>query len=151
MSKAENNQPKSYADLQAALVDRLVEGHVYTAATNTVAFDAEKLEHPEGITTESINNHVDYFNRLSGAVEQATVEITHQLHEKEDANMNVESNLMLGNMAFYGSHTLKQDIGDETIYGASTTITQMVQTEEAADWLVQQRDKNIAMAEKLFS
>ncbi|AUR81057.1 hypothetical protein FDJ25_gp018 [Vibrio phage Aphrodite1] len=148
MSK--ETQP-NYSDLQKSLIENLKKNHNYDKATNVVVFDADKLEMPEGVTGETIQNHVNYFNQLSGAVEATNAEITRDLYGKNEEHVNTEGTLSLPGLTFNTQHNLQMEVGDDKLYGVSTTITDFQHTEEASDWLAAQRESNESLARKLFS
>ncbi|UVD32201.1 hypothetical protein [Vibrio phage phiKT1028] len=141
----------NYADIQKALVKSMTENGEYNKGTNVVVFDADKLEMPKGITSESIESHVNYLNQVSGAVEVATANMARDLHKDNEELNNLEGTLSIPGVTFNSEHTLRTEIGEETLYGGSTTITDFVHTEEAADWLAEQRASNETLARKLFS
>lgn len=140
----------TYEEMQKNLMANLVKNHKYEKATNVIMFDAEKLDMPEGVTTDSIQTHVNYLNQVSGAMEVATAEITRGLYEDNDKINNVEGTMTLPGVVFNTEHTLRTEVGEEHLYGASTTITDFVHTEDASDWLAAQRESNESLARKLF-
>lgn len=140
----------NYGDLQSNLVKNLTKNHEYNKATNVVMFDAEKLEMPEGITGESMEAHVNFMNQVSGAMEVATAEIARDLYAENDKINNVEGTLSIPGVTFNTEHILRSEVGDESLYGASTTMTDFVHTQEASDWLAEQRASNESLASKLF-
>ncbi|QGZ14522.1 hypothetical protein [Photobacterium phage PDCC-1] len=148
MSK--ETQP-NYSDLQKSLIENLKKNHEYNKATNVVVFDADKLEMPEGVTSDTIQNHVNYFNQLSGAVEVTNAEITRELHKENEEHLMTEGTLNLPGLTFNTQHNLRIEVGDDTLYGGSTTMTDFQHTEEASDWLAAQRESNESLARKLFS
>ncbi|UPT53977.1 hypothetical protein [Vibrio phage phiKT1019] len=141
----------NYSDLQKALIENLKKNHKYDKGTNVVMFDADKLEMPEGVTGESIQTHVNYFNQLSGAVEVTNAEITRDLYAEDNKHINTEATLVLPGVTFNTQHNLSMEVGDDTLYGGSTTMTDFQHTEEASDWLAAQRESNESLARKLFS
>ncbi|BAW98394.1 phage protein [Vibrio phage pTD1] len=146
---SDTKAPK-YDELQANLVKSLTKNHEYNKGTNVVVFDSEKLEMPEGITGESMEAHVNFMNQVSGAVEVATAEITRNLYAENDKINNVEGTLTIPGVTFNSEHILRSEVGDESLYGASTTMTDFIHTQEASDWLAEQRATNETLASKLF-
>ncbi|AGB07138.1 hypothetical protein [Vibrio phage VP4B] len=140
----------NYGDLQSNLVKNLTKNHEYNKGTNVVVFDADKLEMPEGITGESMEAHVNFMNQVSGAVEVATAEITRELYAENDKINNVEGTLSIPGVVFNTEHTLRAEVGEEALYGGSTTMTDFIHTQEASDWLAEQRASNETLASKLF-
>lgn len=147
MSKA----TPTYSDLQAKLIANLKDNHTYNKATNVVVYDVEKLEMPEGISQESVQNHVNYFNQMSGAVEVATAELARDFYKENDKLNILEGTVGFGGVMFNTEHTLMSEVGDDKLYGASTTMTDFTHSQEASDWLAEQRETNESLARKLFS
>lgn len=144
------SKPLSFEELQKKLTENLVKNHQYEKATNVAIFDASKIPLPKGITNESIPLHVNFFNSLTGAAEEATAQITRDLWEKNNDHLNTDGTLQFDGLHFNTSHVLKQQVGDADLFGASTSILDFQFTQECSDWLAQSRSTNEELAASLF-
>lgn len=143
---------KTYGEVQNAGVAALVKNGSYDKATAHVHYDATKLEHPEGITNESIALHVPYFNALGGQVTAATAEVARTAHAENKDILKVDGTLTLpGGMVIHSEHELRQKVGEnEYLFGQSTTMVDYQHSEEAAAWYDSIQASNAAIAESLF-
>lgn len=141
---------KTYGESMDLSVKALVENSDYNKATNHVTFAADKLELPEGITTETVQSHVDWFNDLAAQAEQATAEIARAQYADNDKLTTLDGTLNMGCFSINSQHHLKQQVGDEFLYGNSTTAVDYVHSAEQASWLDTQRTANHDLAAKLF-
>jgi hypothetical protein len=141
---------KTYGESMDLQVKSMVEFGNYDKATNHVTFDAEKLELPEGITTESVAQHVNWINDLSAVAEQATAEIARTQFAENDKLTTLDGTLAFGPFSVNTQHHLRQQVGDEFLFGHSTTAVNYVHSSEAATWLDTQRQANHELAAKLF-
>lgn len=141
---------KTYGEKMTKAVAGLIENSDYNKATNHIVFNPEKLEMPEGVTAESAKVHVDWINDLSAQAEQATAEIAREQYASNDKLTTIDGTLNLGSFSVQTQHHLKQQIGEEFIYGQSTTAVDYNHSVEQAEWLDTQRGANQELAAKLF-
>lgn len=141
-----------YAKLMGNGVANLVENHNYNAASNTIVYDASKVVFPEGVTSESLQTHVNFINDTSGQVRQATAEIARNQFENNPKLTTVDGKLDIGGVIINSQHHLRQTIGEEAyLYGHSTTQVTYHHTQEHADLLAEQDKTNIELATALFN
>lgn len=141
---------KSFDAFMGEVVKNLVDNGTYDKATNHVTFDPKKVELPEGITTDSLTSHVTFINNLSGGVEQATAEIARTQYADNDQLTTVDGTLTFDGFNVNSQHHLKQQVGEEFIYGQVTTAVDYSYTDEQTSWLDTQRTANQELAQKLF-
>lgn len=140
-------------EFTAAMNDKvkaLVENSSYNTGTNHATFDASKVDMPEGITQESLKEHVGFINELTAQTEVATAQIARDQFAKNDKLTTVDGTLAFDSFTINSQHHLKQQIGDEALYGLSTTAVDYVHTQEQTLWLEDQRQANVSLASKLF-
>ena len=141
---------KTYGEKMAQEVKSLIEHSDYNKATNHIVFNPEKLNLPEGVTVESAKVHVDWINDLSAQAEQATAEIAREQFATNDKLTTIDGTLALGSFSVQTQHHLKQQVGEDWIYGQSTTAVDYNHSVEQAEWLDTQRGANQDLASKLF-
>lgn len=141
---------KEYAEKMEAGVKELVENSTYDKVTNHVVFDKEKVSLPEGVTVESMQTHVNFFNDLSALTESAVSQIARTEFATNDKLTTVDGTLDYGFFSINSQHHLQQQVGEEYLYGQSTTAIDYVHTEEQTQWVADQRQASTAEAAKLF-
>jgi len=141
---------KEYTAAQDAAVKDLVENVTYNKATNHATFDAAKLELPEDITPESMQAHVSYINQLSGQVEVATAQVAREQFADNNKLTTIDGTLDFGGFTINSQHHLQQQVGDDHLYGISTTAIDYYHSEEQTDWLQEHRDQHVTLATALF-
>lgn len=141
---------KTYGESMDLQVKGLVEHSNYDKATNHVTFDADKLEKPEGVTQDTIQTHVDWFNDLAAQAEQATAQIARTQFESNDKLTTLDGTLNMGAFTINSQHHLRQQVGEEFVFGNSTTAVDYVHSTEQAAWLDTQRTADRDLATKLF-
>lgn len=141
---------KEYGESMDNGVKDLLEHRNFDKATNHVTFSAENLELPEGVTEESLNQHIGLINDLSAQVEVATRHVAFEAYENNKDLTTIDGTLSLGGMTINSQFHLKQQVGEEHIYGASTTAVDYVHAPEQAEWLGTQRTAGQELAAKLF-
>lgn len=140
-----------YAKLMGNGVATLVEHHDYNKASNHVTFDATKVELPENITVESLQEHVSFLNDTSGQVREAVAQIARTAHGDNKKITTVDGTLELGGVVFNSQHHLRNTIGEDVhMYGHSTTQTTYTHSEDHAAWMAEQDQVNVDLATKLF-
>lgn len=139
-----------YSTQMDNVVNGLVENSAYDKATNHVVYDASKLELPKGVTEESMKTHIGFINELSGAAEVATAQIARDQYAENDKLTTVDGTLSFGGFNINSQHHLKQQVGEDHIYGGSTTAVDYIHSSEQAEWLDTQREANSQAAAKLF-
>lgn len=142
---------KEYASLMNAGVKNLLENQKFESGTGHSTFDASKLDLPKGITGESMELHVGYINDLSAQVEVATAQQAHKVYADNDKMTSLDSTLTFGGFTINSQHHLKQSVGDEYLYGLSTTAIDYTHTPNQTQYLEEQRSANVDLATKLFS
>lgn len=141
-----------YAKLMGNGVATLVEHHNYNKASNHVTFDASKVEFPENITPESLQEHVSFINNTSGQVREAVAQIARTQHAENNKLTTVDGTLELAGVVFNSQHHLRNTIGEDVhMYGHSTTQTTYVHSDDHATWMAEQDQINVDLATKLFS
>lgn len=141
---------KEYGEFMEAGVKGLVEHHEFNKSTNHATFDAKELQLPEGVTKESLEQHVEAINNLSAQVEAATQQIAHQQFEHNDQLTTIDGTLNLGSMTINSQYYLKQQVGEEALFGQATTAVDYMHTAEQAEWLQNQRTSSQELAAALF-
>jgi len=136
-------------EMQAG-VDSLVKGAEFNKATAHVVFNADELQYPEGVTPDSLGAHVNFINNLSSQVEVANAQVARQQFEENNKLTTVDGTLNLGSLSINTQHHLKQQVGEEFLYGQTTTAVDYVHSPEAAEWLQTQRTSSQELAAKLF-
>lgn len=141
---------RTYGEEMDLRVKEMVGTSSYDKATNHVTFDPAKLEKPEGITDESIKTHVDWFNDVSAIAEQATAQVARTQFESNNKLTTLDGTLELGAFTVNTQHHLRQQVGEEQVYGQSTTAVDYVHNTEQAAWLATQRKSDTELATALF-
>ncbi len=148
---------KQYGEYMDKGLKAIVESSNFDKATNHVTFDADKLDMPKGVTKDSIKTHVTFFNDLStlteliaALTEQATAQVARDQYAENNKLTTIDGTLNLGAFSINSQHHLKQQVGEEYLYGQSTTAVDYVHSSEAADWLNTQRIASQELAQKLF-
>ena len=142
---------KKYGEYMDESVKGLVDNATVDSKTNHTTFSADKLTLPKGVTTESIKTHVTLFNDLSAQVEAATGEVARSEYAKNDKLTSMDGTLDLGAFTINAQHHLKQKVGDNDLYGVSTTAVDYIHSEEQSTWLETNRQQDQELAKKLFS
>lgn len=146
------NLNKEFGESMDLGIKNLVDNHKFHKATNHVEFDASKLEMPEGVTIESIGAVSDYINSLALQAESATSQIARELHGTNKDLTTLDSTLKLGSaLDINSTHHLRQQVGEEFIYGGHTTAVDFHHNQIQADWLSANRAADQELAAKLFS
>lgn len=141
---------KEYGESMDAGVKDLVEHSEYDKATNHVTFSTENLEMPEGVSEESLKLHTNFINTLGSQVEVATAEVARTQYKDNDQLTTVDGTLALGAFTINSQHHLQQKVGEEHIYGVSSTAIDYPHSDEQAQWLQSQRTASQEQAAKLF-
>jgi hypothetical protein len=145
------NLNKEFGESMDLGIKNLVDNHKFHKATNHVEFDTSKLEMPEGVTLESIGVVSDYINNLALQAESATSQIARTLHGDNKDLTTLDSTLKLGNaLDINSTHHLRQQVGEEFIYGGHTTAVDFHHSQVQADWLSSNRAADQDLAAKLF-
>lgn len=145
------NMNKEFGESMGAGIKNLVDNHKFHKATSHVEFDASKLAMPEGITPDSIETHANYINNLALQAEAATSEISRKLYGEDNKLTTLDSTLKLGTaLDINSTHHLRQQVGDEFIYGVHTTAVDFHHSQVQADWLSSNRAADQDLAAKLF-
>lgn len=142
---------KEFGESMDLGIKNLVENHKFHKATTHVEFDASKLEFPEGITLDSITTHSDYINSLALQAEAATSQLARQFQGDNKELSTLDSTLKLGGaLDINSTHHLRQQVGEEYIYGGHTTAVDFHHSQIQADWLSNNRAADQDLAAKLF-
>lgn len=143
---------KDFSERMQKAVDQMKEKGQFNALTNHVNFGADAVTLPEGITEESMKQHVDFINETSGQLETATALIAREQHANNDKLSTVDGSYHIGGVTINSQHHLRQQVGgDEWVFGESTTAISYVHSDEQTQWLTEQRETSVAEAAKLFS
>lgn len=141
---------KEFGEEMEAGVKRLVENNEFNKSTNHVTFKADAIEFPKGITPDSLNEHVNFVNNLSAQVEVATGQLARDRWNDNNELTTVDATLNFGGVTINSQHHLKQQVGDDHLYGQATTAVDYTHSAEAAEWLQTQRTASQEAATKLF-
>lgn len=141
---------KEYAALMGNGVKSLVENHKYEKTTHQITFDADKVKAPEGITQESLANHVAFINDTSAQVRSAVAEIGRNEFANNDKLTTVSGALTYGGVVFNSQHNLKQQAGEDVFYGQSVTAVDYSHSSDNTQWIAEQDKSNTDLATKLF-
>lgn len=139
-----------FGELMEHGVDDLVKHSEFNKSTAHVVFNAEKISMPENITEQSLADHVNWINGVSAQVETANARIAREQYEHDNKLTTVDGTLNLGALTINTQHHLKQQVGEEFLYGQATTAVDYMHTPEAAEWLQTQRTSSQELAAKLF-
>lgn len=151
MTTTKKNLNKEFGESMDLGIKNLVENHKFHKATSHVEFDASKLNFPEGISPDSIASHCDYINNLALQAEAATSQIARQLHGDNKELTTLDATLKLGSaLDINSTHHLRQQVGEEFIYGGHTTALDFHHSQTQADWLSANRAADQDLAAKLF-
>lgn len=141
---------KTYGEQQDAAVEALVAGAEFNKVTAHATLNPDNVVFPENITPTSLVDHVNFINNLSGQVEQASAIIGRNEHANNNQLTTVDATLSFDNFTINSQHHLSQKVGDEQLYGMSTTAVDYQHSQEQTDWLEQNRQANQELAAKLF-
>ena len=141
----------TYADEMDAGVVNLKDHATIDKITKHITYDASKVKLPDGWTLEMLNKAGNIVNDLSLCADAATAVIGREMRADDENLTTVDSTLDLGQIQINSQHHLRQQVGEEYLYGLSTTTTDFIHSEEAANWLETQRQSSISEAEKLFA
>lgn len=141
---------KEYGENMNKGVAGLVKHGTYDKATQHVTFNSAEVPLPEGVTEESMKTHVNVINDLSAQAEAATAQIAREQYANDNSLTTIDGTLNFGGFSINSQHHLQQQVGDEHIWGLSTTAVDYVHTDEQAAWLTEVRDSSRDMAAKLF-
>jgi len=140
-----------YQKQQDAAVQQLVEKGQFDKATNHITFGLDAVTLPEGITQESMQQHVDFINNTASAVEVANAQLARLEHAQNDKLTTTSASFGFGGFNITSEHRLQQQVDESYIYGQSTTTIDYVHSAEAAAWYADQRDASITQATALFN
>ena len=141
---------KEYGTKMDTGVSNLVTNSTYDKATNHVTFKAAELQLPEGVTEESMRQHVGFINDLTVQTETAVAQIAREQYADNNKLTTIDGTLDFGGFNINSQHHLQQQVGEEFLYGVSTTAVDYVHAEEQVGWLTEQRDASRELATKLF-
>lgn len=140
----------NFEELMNANIDGLITGADINEVTGHAALTFPESLYPEGITQDSLGLHVDFLNVIGSATEAATAKMARDAYEKNNDNIQFDSTLDFGFLQIQSQHFLKQDLGDNTLYGQSTTTMDYQHGEELSGWRDQMITANAEEAAKLF-
>lgn len=142
---------QNFEEMMEAGVTNLVDGADVNASSAHATYVMGAEQYPENITPESLAHHLDFINNTGAQVNAATAQLARQAYEQNNDITNFDGTLDLGCVVFNSQHTLKQDLGDTTLYGQSTTTTDYVFGDDLNAWQDQMNASNAEAAAKLFS
>lgn len=149
--KMSDKQKKTFEEQMNKAVELLKKDAEFNKATGHVTFSPKSLSLPKGVTEESMTQHVNFLNDLTGQVEVATAQLAQDYYGEDNNLTTLDGGLNWGGMQLNSQHHLKQQVGDEWLYGNSTTAIDYVHSDESAEWLNTQREANKTLAKNLFS
>lgn len=141
---------KEFGEMMDKEVKALVKNGEYNKSTNHVTFSAEKIELPKGVTTESLGEHVKFINNLSAQVEVATGQFGLDQFEHNKELTTIDGTLNMGDFTINSQFHLKQQVGEDFIFGQHTTAIDYAYSEEQTEYLQTQRASSHELAAKLF-
>lgn len=141
---------KEFGETMDEGVEDLIKHSNFNKATAHVVFSSENLSMPENITEQSLAEHVNWINGVSAQVETANARIAREQYEQDNKLTTVDGTLNLGALTINTQHHLKQQVGEEFLYGQGTTAIDYMHTPEQAEWLSTQRTSSQELAQKLF-
>lgn len=141
---------KAFGDSMDAAVAQLVEKGVFDKATAHVTYGVEAVNLPEGITEESMKNHVNFINETASAVEVATAQIARDQYATNDKLSSVDATFSFGGFDINSQHNLRQQIEEDYVYGQGTTAVDYRHSDDLSSWMADQRENSVAQATKLF-
>lgn len=139
-----------FNEIMESSVKSLVENVDYAKSTAHATFSPTSIEMPEGVSLETIESHIRFFNDVTGAVEVATAQVARNEFESNKELTTIDGTLTLGDLVINSQHHLQMKVGDTHVYGASTTAVDYIHSEEQSDWLIKAREVNHQEASKLF-
>jgi len=142
---------QNFDEIMEAGVSALVEAADVSAAAAHATYSVDSVILPEGVTIESLNQHVAAINNISAQVEGATAQLARSAWESNNDVTNFDATLALGPVTFNSQHVLRQELGESTIFGQSTTTSDYVFSDELNNWQEQLNTSNAELAAKLFS
>lgn len=142
---------KEFGASMDAAVAQLVEKGVFDKATAHVTYGIDAVTLPEGITEDSMKQHVEFINNTASAVEVATAQIARDQHADNDKLQTVDATFSFGGFDINSQHHLRQQIDEEYVYGQSTTAVDYQHGSDLSAWMVDQRESSVQQATKLFS
>jgi hypothetical protein len=141
---------KEYGEHMNNGVAGLVKHGTYDKATQHVTFNSAELPLPEGVTADSMKTHVNVINELSAQAEAATAQIAREQYANDNSLTTIDGTLNFGGFSINTQHHLQQQVGDEHLWGISTTAVDYIHSDEQAAWLTESRDSSRELAAKLF-
>lgn len=141
---------QNFEEFMEAGVNNLVDNADVNNASAHATFQLGAEQYPEGITPESLLQHVDFINNTGAQVDAATAQLARQAYEQNNDITNFDGTLDLGALTISSQHVLRQELGEQTIYGNSTTATDYVFSEQLNQWQDQMNASNAEAAAKLF-
>jgi len=109
-----------------------------------------EANYPNGITQESLGVHVNFINNASVQATAATAQLARTAHEADNSITSFDSTLNLGAFTVNTQHILKQDLGDTSLYGQSTTAVDYQFSEDLNAYQDQMTNSNAELAAKYF-
>lgn len=135
-----------------ASIESLVSGATVHKETGTTTLVADKDFFPEGITPESLDNHVNFINRSSVAVEAAVNQLAADNYadskrEKWDGELKLTDSITLS-AAVQLRETLD---GQDPQFGVTECFVDYAYEQELNDWYGEFSAMNKERAAKLFA
>lgn len=140
-----------FDEIMEAGVNAFVQGADVNEASAHATFQMTDEQLPEGITAGSLQTHVNFINNTSAQLEMATAQLGRQAYENNNDITNFDGSLEFGGVTFQSQHIIKQDLGENTLYGQSTTTTDYQYSDDLNNWQDQMRNANMEAAAKFFN
>ena len=143
MSKFNNNM--------SALISSLTGAATVHKETGAISFEQPKDFFPKGITSDSLNLHVNFINQASVAMEGAVSELAIQHYP--DAKLDKwDGSLDLGCLTLSAGIQLQEQLeGQDTIYGTTQSFVDYQFQEELNNWYGEFAATNKVRAAALFA
>lgn len=141
---------QNFEDQMEEAVTSLVDNADVNAAAAHATFVLGAESYPENITPESLVQHVSFINNTTAQVTAATAQLARTAYDQNNDITNFDGTLNLGALTINSQHTLKQDLGETTLFGQSTTTADYVYAEDLSAWQDQMSASNAEAAAKLF-
>ena len=131
-------------------VTALVAGADVNNITSHATFQAGPEIFNDEVTQDSLGVHLNFLNNLVAQSEQATAQLSRAAFDENNENTSFDSTLDLGYAQIQSQHFLKQDVGDNTLYGQSVTSIDYNYTDDLNNYREQMSNSNSEAAAKLF-
>lgn len=139
---------KTFKDHQDGVVKELVEGAKIHKDTHHIEFSIPKL--PETLTMDNIKETINFINGTTLAVQAATAEIGHNQYPESKIEAWDGRLEMFDGLSISSDVRLREEVGEETVYGTSQTFVSYPHSQEMVTWFADLQTTNQERIKKLF-